>query len=167
MNIRAFRVERHGLGPRLYVFRHRVHECHAGIVVLLGAIAALVLPSGVPSALGLGAFGVGIWLLVKDWRDLVPAWRDERAWRAGLHRPPRPLREARRADWLPPLTGWLAGVVGVVNIASALTPDLGDRARLVRHLTPHAVPVLAHAFALSAGTALVVLGFYLARRRRA
>jgi lysyl-tRNA synthetase class 2 len=63
------------------------------------------------------------------------------------------------------VAGWLTVLVGLVNIASALTPDLGPRARLLRQLTPQAVPVLAHAFALSAGTALVVLGWYLARRR--
>ena len=83
-----------------------------------------------------------------------------------IHGRPRPLRTARRADWLPALSGRLAMLVGVVNIASALTPDLGARARLLRNTLPDAVPLIAHAFALSAGTALVVLGFYLGRRRR-
>src|SRR5262245_4347549 len=67
---------------------------------------------------------------------------------------------------MPALAGWLAVVAGVVNIASALTPDFSARARLLRHTLPSELPLLAHAFALSAGVALVVLGFYLARRRR-
>jgi lysyl-tRNA synthetase class 2 len=115
--------------------------------------------------LGLAA-ATGAWLLVKDWQDLIPSRRDASAWRAGIHRRPRPLREARRADWLPGWLGRLAVVVGLVNVASALTPDLGARARLMRHAIPAAVPLLAHAFALSAGAALIVLGFYLGRRRR-
>jgi lysyl-tRNA synthetase class 2 len=78
----------------------------------------------------------------------------------------RPLRETRRAPWLPAVSGWLAVLAGTVNIASALTPDLGARARLLKQALPNELPLLAHAFALSAGVALVVLGFYLGRRRR-
>jgi lysyl-tRNA synthetase class 2 len=86
--------------------------------------------------------------------------------RPSIRRHPRPLRAARRADWLPALSGRLAMLVGVVNVASALTPDVGARARLLRQTVPDPVPLIAHAFALSAGMALVVLGFYLGRRRR-
>src|SRR5204862_1480866 len=46
------------------------------------------------------------------------------------------------------------------------TPDLGSRARLLRSTFPDEIPRLAHAFALPAGVALMVIGFYLARRRR-
>jgi lysyl-tRNA synthetase, class II len=67
---------------------------------------------------------------------------------------------------MPALAGWLSVLAGFVNIASALTPDFSARARLLRHALPNELPILAHAFALSAGVALVVLGFYLARRRR-
>jgi lysyl-tRNA synthetase, class II len=76
----------------------------------------------------------------------------------------RPLRKVRRGDWLPAVSGRLTMLVGVVNLASALTPDLGQRARLLRQTLPAFIPLLAHAFALSAGAALVVLGFYLGRR---
>ena len=162
----ALRVERHDLGPRLHVLGRRVHECHAGLALVLAALALRALPLALPAAAVLGLGLVGVWMLVKDWRDFVPAWRDKTAWRAGVHRQPRPLRAVRRAAWLPSVAGWLTALVGLVNVASALTPDLGARARLLHRLTPQAVPVLAHAFALSAGTALVVLGFYLARRRR-
>ena len=60
----------------------------------------------------------------------------------------------------------MAVVLGLVNIASTLTPDFGPRADLVRTAVPSEVPVLAHALALPAGLALVIVGFYLGRRRR-
>jgi lysyl-tRNA synthetase class 2 len=159
-------VQRHELGPRLYVLGKRVHECHAGAVLALGSLALLAFEVATPGLILAMTAAVGAWLLVKDWQDFFPSRRDASAWRAGIHRRPRPLREARKADWLPGLLGRLAVLVGLVNMASALTPDLGSRARLMRHVVPAAVPLLAHAFALSAGAALVVLGFYLGRRRR-
>jgi lysyl-tRNA synthetase class 2 len=73
---------------------------------------------------------------------------------------------SKRQDWLPPLAGWLAGIVGMVNIASTLTPDFRSRADLVKGILPELVPVAAHALALSAGLALIVIGVYLAKRRR-
>jgi lysyl-tRNA synthetase class 2 len=159
-------VERHALGPRLYVFGRRVHECHAGTVLVLASLSLLAFEIAFPEMILFVTLAIGGWLLVKDWQDFFPGRRDVSAWCAGIHRPPLPLREAHRADWLPPLLGRLAVLVGVVNLASALTPDLGPRARLVRDAVPAEVPLLAHAFALSAGAALVVLGFYLGRRRR-
>ena len=92
--------------------------------------------------------------------------RDTLTWRPLFHRRPRPLRDDRRPDWLPPLAGLLAALLGLVNIASTLTPDFGPRADLVRHSLPAAVPVLAHAFALPSGLALLIVGVYLGRRRR-
>jgi len=77
----------------------------------------------------------------------------------------RPLRSDRRPDWLPPVAGWMALVLGLANIASTLTPDDGARANLVRDTMPREVPLLAHALALPAGLALVMVGFYLSRRR--
>src|SRR3954454_16013166 len=162
----ALHVELPALGPRLYLLGRRVHECHAGALLLLASLPLLASDVGLPGAILGATAAIGAWLLIKDWQDFFPSRRDASAWRAGIHRRPRPLREVRRADWLPPLLGWLAVLVGFVNVASALTPDLGSRARLMRDAVPDAVPLLAHAFALSAGAALVVLGFYLARRRR-
>jgi lysyl-tRNA synthetase class 2 len=94
-----------------------------------------------------------------------PSRRDTISW-MGIRRRPPPPRQARRADWLAPLAGLLTVIVGAVNVASTLTPDLGSRARLLRQALPEDVPLLAHAFALPAGVALVIVGFYLARRRR-
>ncbi|HET9154799.1 MAG TPA: phosphatidylglycerol lysyltransferase domain-containing protein [Solirubrobacterales bacterium] len=77
-----------------------------------------------------------------------------------------PLRERKRVHWLAPLAGLCTIGMGIVNVASALTPGLHARMRLLLELVPGEVPVAAHALALSAGVALVILGIYLMRRRR-
>ncbi len=158
------RIERHNLGPRLYVLGRRVHECHAGLALALAALAPLIL--GFERRLAVTLLAIGAWLVWKDWHDLLPGTRDTTAWRLGVHREPRPLRDQRRAGWLAPIAGVAATVMGLVNIGSALTPDLASRARLLGHVVPKEVPVAAHALALSAGLALTILGLYLARRRR-
>jgi len=56
--------------------------------------------------------------------------------------------------------------MGIVNVASALTPNLQARMHVLLGLVPHEVPVAAHALALSAGGALTILGVHLMRRRR-
>src|SRR5436305_5256344 len=77
-----------------------------------------------------------------------------------------PRAGQRRPDWLPPLAGCLTALAGLLNVASALTPNFAERARVLLHLEdPEFVP-LAHALALSAGVALIVLAVYLGKRRR-
>lgn len=161
-----FRVERHRLGPRFFVWGKRVHECHAGASLLAAWLAVILADLPVPKPVLAFVLVPAIWMLVKDWQDFLPSRRDKTAWSASIHRRPRPLREARVAGWLPPLAGLLAVVVGAVNVASTLTADFSWRARLLRHAVPDSVPLLAHAIALPAGIALVLVGFYLARRRR-
>jgi lysyl-tRNA synthetase class 2 len=56
--------------------------------------------------------------------------------------------------------------MGLVNVASALTPNLHSRMHVLLGLVPGEVPVAAHTLALAAGTALTILGAYLVRRRR-
>jgi lysyl-tRNA synthetase class 2 len=73
---------------------------------------------------------------------------------------------SHRANWLPPLAGCLTALVGLLNAASALTPNLAWRARLLLHVEDAEFVPLAHALALSAGVALLVLALYLGRRRR-
>src|SRR5436190_4414292 len=72
----------------------------------------------------------------------------------------------RRPAWLPPLAGWLTAIAGLLNVASALTPNLAERARVLLHIEDADFVPLAHALALSAGVALLVLAVYLGRRRR-
>jgi len=59
-----------------------------------------------------------------------------------------------------------SALVGVLAVASALTPDLTDRARLVNGVLPPGFPELARVLALSFGLALLLLSRSLARGRR-
>jgi lysyl-tRNA synthetase class 2 len=79
---------------------------------------------------------------------------------------PPPAAGRRRPAWLPPLAGWLTAIAGLLNVASALTPNLAERARVLLHVEDSEFVPLAHALALSAGVALLVLAVYLGRRRR-
>jgi lysyl-tRNA synthetase, class II len=160
------RIERHPLGPRLYVSGQRVHECHAGIALAGAAVLAILAEWPLPGPLTLALLLAGLWMLWKDWRDLFPRLRDQAAWSAGVHRPPASLRERGRGHWLAPLAGACTIGMGAVNVGSALTPGLPARMRLLLELVPREVPVAAHALALSAGVALTILGIYLARHRR-
>src|SRR4029078_9760125 len=86
------RLERHPFGPRVYVLRHRIHEYHLGLAVLAAlAVGALFDVVDLGLATTLATF-VGVWLVAKDWRDLVPSKRDSASWQLGLHRraAPRP-----------------------------------------------------------------------------
>jgi hypothetical protein len=85
----VLRLERHRLGPRVYVCGLRIHEFALGL--------------GVLAILGVGGFAelweltrrtevatfVGTWLIGKDWRDLFPSKRNTAAWGLVLHRVPR------------------------------------------------------------------------------
>src|SRR5215510_1833243 len=97
----VLRIDRHRLGPRVYVLGTRVHEWHLGVALLvalaLGGLAHRV-GDGPSTA---AAVVAGVWLVAKDWRDLFPASRDTAAWRLGLHALPHPLQAARRSDPLP------------------------------------------------------------------
>jgi lysyl-tRNA synthetase class 2 len=105
-------------------------------------------------------------MLVKDWRDLVPSLRDTGAWRIGIHGRFVPLRALRYADGLPALAGAVAFAIGVVNLVSALTPNIAWRHHLLLQLEPvRTVPIL-HTVAVPASVALVVTAFYLRGRRR-
>jgi lysyl-tRNA synthetase class 2 len=79
---------------------------------------------------------------------------------------PPPAAGRRRPAWLPPLAGWLTAIAGLLNVASALTPNFAERARVLLHVEDSEFVPLAHALALSAGVALLVLAVYLGRRRR-
>ncbi len=150
----------------MYVLGLRVHECHAGIFLIGASTLALLAGWPVPHLSVLGVLLVGLWMLWKDWRDLFPRLRDSAAWSAGMHRRPTPLRSRRPGHWLAPLAGACTIAIGVVNITSALTPNLHARMQVLLELVPREVPVAAHALALSAGVALTILGIYLMRRRR-
>jgi len=161
------RLERHPFGPRVYVLRRRIHEYHLGLAVLAAlAVGAFfdVEDFGLPTAL---ATLVGLWLVVKDWRDLVPSKRNSASWQFGLHRRAAPLRGLRRTDSLPALAAFAALTAGIVNLVSAATPNSGWRHRfLIRNVESLDEIRLFHALALPAAAALIVTAFYLYRRRR-
>jgi len=68
--------------------------------------------------------------------------------------------------WVPRLAALAAAVVGLVNIASALTPNIRWRGHLLLEFEPVEAMRLFHAFALPAGTALLLVAPYLLKRRR-
>lgn len=159
-------VERHPLGPRVYLFGVRCHEWQLGVLILValgtGALGGLV-QDGFTSLLAVVA---AAWLIAKDWRDLTRRRRDTGAWRMGLHRPPASLRRFSRAEPLPLLAAVGVAAVAVVNLLSALTPNIRWRGHLLLNVEPLAALHVFHALAVPASIALFVSAYYLYRRRR-
>jgi lysyl-tRNA synthetase, class II len=67
---------------------------------------------------------------------------------------------------VPALAAVAAALVGLVNIASALTPNIRWRGHLLMQFEPVTAIRLFHALALPAGAALLLMAPYLGRRRR-
>ena len=72
----------------------------------------------------------------------------------------------RFSHWLPRLAALAAAVVGLINIASTLTPNIRWRGHLLLNFEPVQAMRLFHALALPAGTALLLVAPYLLKRRR-
>ena len=64
------------------------------------------------------------------------------------------------------LLAWGAAFVGAIGVASALTPEMADRLRLVRGVLPPGAPTAARVGALAFGILLIWLSRSLAGRRR-
>jgi len=77
-----------------------------------------------------------------------------------------PLRERRPAAFVAPLSAALVALAGLVNVISALTPELADRIRDLRALAPASEVMLAQNLALPVGLALLLAAPYLGLRRR-
>jgi lysylphosphatidylglycerol synthetase-like protein (DUF2156 family) len=67
---------------------------------------------------------------------------------------------------LPVLAAVAAALVGLVNIASSLTPNIRWRGHLLLEFEPVEAVRLFHALAFPAGVALLLVAPYLAKRRR-
>ena len=67
--------------------------------------------------------------------------------------------------WLPRLTALAAALVGLVNLVSALTPNVRWRGHLLIGYEPVEAIRLFHALALPAGAALLLVAPYLLKRR--
>ncbi len=72
----------------------------------------------------------------------------------------------RTARCTPALAAIAAALVGLTNVASALTPNIRWRGRLLLDVEPVEAMRLFHAFALPAGAALLLVCPYLLKRRR-
>jgi hypothetical protein len=85
----VLRLERHPLGPRIYLCGLRIHEFALGLGVL-----AILLAGGCAELWELTrrtevAGVLGVWLIGKDWRDLLPSKRNTASWSVLPHRVPR------------------------------------------------------------------------------
>jgi lysyl-tRNA synthetase class 2 len=74
--------------------------------------------------------------------------------------------QSRTSVWLPRIAALAAGLLGLVNIASALTPNIRWRGHLLLRYEPVEWMRLFHALALPAGAALLLVAPYLLKRRR-
>ena len=86
---RVLRLERHRLGPRVYLCGLRVHEFALGFAVLAVLLAGVATEAWEVTHRTEMAALFGTWLVGKDWRDLVPSKRDTAAWSLLPHRVPR------------------------------------------------------------------------------
>lgn len=163
---RIVRVERHPLGPRLVILRRRVHEWHAGVVLLVIACGTAVAGVGFPAHVRAGSIALGCWLVAKDWRDLTSSGCDTAAWSMWLHPRYRPLRARRRADWVAPVLGGLVAAVASINLASALTPSLTSRLASLRQVVPSGLVTDAHSLSVPASALLLAVSIQVIRRRR-
>jgi lysyl-tRNA synthetase class 2 len=158
------RLHRHPLGIRVYVLRRRIHEWHVGVALLaLASTAAATgrLDPGVLLLIGLS----GLWLVAKDWHDLTPSGRDATSWRLGIHRRPLPFRPSRHLDDVPAFAAVGVAIVALVDLVSALTPNVSWRGAVLVEVEPVAVMRGAHALAVPVSFALLVTAYYLYRRR--
>ena len=83
------RLERHRLGPRVYLLGLRIHEFALGFLVLGVLLAGGLAETWEVTRRVEGVVAFGSWLVLKDWRDLVPSKRNTAAWSLLPHRVPR------------------------------------------------------------------------------
>jgi hypothetical protein len=82
-------LERHRLGPRVYLWGLRIHEFALGFGVLaILAVGGVAERWDLTRRTEVAAF-FGAWLIGKDWRDLFASKRDTASWSVLPHRVPR------------------------------------------------------------------------------
>jgi lysyl-tRNA synthetase class 2 len=162
----VIRLEHTGFGPRLFLLGRRVHEYQLGVLLLAVLAVGDALGRIEPTTLRLVPLLTGIWLVAKDWRDVFPRFRDTSTWTLGIHRKSTPLRPFRATDSIPRVAALATGALGLVNLASALTPNMAIRGHLLSQLEPVSTMRLMHALAVPASLTLLTVSYYLDRRRR-
>jgi lysyl-tRNA synthetase, class II len=161
----VIRLERHTHGPRVYVVGHRVHEWQLGVAVVAAVAVGWLAGIWRLSPWSVVPLAIGAWMVAKDWRDLFPGRRDTGVWRIGLHRHFVPLRVVRSGDGLPNLAAFVALTVGIVNLVSAVTPNIAWRHHVLLQLEPVEAVPLFHTLAVPASALLITASYYLRRRR--
>ena len=130
----------------------------------------------------IAALLIGGWLLLTTWASLVIVRQiaAREAFHAAVHVPAvylaaalvglgvamlarRSSRVSRRA---PAVLAAFVAAIGVLDVASAITPELANRLKIVEAATPDVVPRLASALIVPTGVALIMLARGLWRRRR-
>jgi len=163
-SVSMLELHRHPLGVRVYVLRRRIHEWHVGFALL--AVAAVLTFTGRVGAGLLLLIGLsGLWFVAKDWHDLTPSGRDVTFWRLGIHRRPLPFRPSRHLDDVPVFAAVGVALVAIVDLVSAVTPNVSWRGDVLLEVEPVAVMGGAHAAAVPVSFALLVTAYYLYRRR--
>jgi lysyl-tRNA synthetase class 2 len=151
----------------------------AGLVV--GLLARRARVERLTAAL-LAALTTGLWLFLTTWVSLVAVRQvaDRQAFHAAIHVPAIYLAagliglgcallgrtDAKPSGRAPLVLAALVAAAGILDIASAVTPELADRVKLIEGVAPNAVPGLASALIVPTGLALIVLARGLRRRRR-
>jgi hypothetical protein len=85
----VLRLERHRLGPRIFVCGLRIHEFTLGFAVLGALLVGGLTDAWELSRATMGATAAGSWLVIKDWRDLFPSTRNTASWSLLPHRVPK------------------------------------------------------------------------------
>ena len=149
--------------------------------ILVGLLARRARVERLTAAL-LAALTTGLWLFLTTWVSLVVVRQvaDRQAFHAALHVPALYLaaglvglgcallvrKDAQPSRRAPIVLAALVATAGILDIASAVTPELADRVQLIEGVAPNAVPGLASALIVPTGLALIVLARGLWRRRR-
>jgi lysyl-tRNA synthetase, class II len=149
--------------------------------ILVGLLARRARLERLTAAL-LAALTTGLWLFLTTWVSLVAVRQvaDRQAFHAALHVPALYLAagliglgcallgrtDAQPSRRAPLVLAALVATAGILDIASAVTPELADRVQLIEGVAPNAIPGLASALIVPTGLALIVLARGLWRQRR-
>lgn len=169
-------LPRHDSVPLLVFF---VVWAIAGL--LIGAVARMARVERLTAGL-LTALAAGGWLLVTTWISIVIVRQvaAREAFRAAVHVPAIYLAaglvglgaavagrpNVNRSERAPVVLAGLVAAAGLLDVASAITPELTERLLLVEGTVTTVVPKLASALIVPTGMALIVLARGLRRRSR-